>query len=258
MGTRILLFFIVAVGLMAQGPKLFQQGIQLHGEGKFGEAIASFEQAQKAGYIPQACFYRIGKAYAKMNDMERSLSYLGKAADAGFLRYDLLRDDADLEAVRKDSRFVPIYEKVQSSALPCQFHKEYQQFDFWLGEWNAMAGTALGGTSKIEKSDGGCIINETWIGAGGGTGRSINAYHAGKKKWEQRWVDSSGRVTDYIGEFRDGSMRFDGTTIAPNGGVKMVKMTFTPINGKVRQYGETTSDGGKTWTISFDFMYERK
>ena len=100
-----------------------------------------------------------------------------------------------------------------------------------------------------------------WIAkgkAGGGTGRSINAYHAGKKKWEQRWVDSSGRVTDYIGEFRDGSMRFDGTTIASNGEVKMVKMTFTPINGKVRQYGETTSDGGKTWTISFDFMYERK
>ena len=74
MGTRILLFFIAAAGLMAQGPKLFQQGIQLHGEGKFGEAIASFEQAQKAGYIPQACFYRIGKAYAKMNDMERSLT----------------------------------------------------------------------------------------------------------------------------------------------------------------------------------------
>ena len=258
MGWKASLFFMAVVSFAQQGTAIFQKGVQQHAEGKFDEAINSFEQAQIAGYLPQACLFRIAKSYAKKNDLPSAFAYLEMTAAAGFVRFNLLQTDPDLENLRKDGRFASILLKVQSTALPCQFQQEYKQFDFWLGEWNAMAGTALGGTSKIEKTDSGCIINETWTGAGGGSGRSINVYHAGKKKWEQRWVDSSGRVTDYIGEFRDGSMRFDGTTIASDGRVSMVRMTFTPVNGKVRQFGESTTDGGKTWNPTFDFLYERR
>jgi hypothetical protein len=36
-------------------------------------------------------------------------------------------------------------------------------------------------------------------------------------------------------------------------------MTFFPLPGdKVRQFGETSDDDGKTWTVSFDLTYVRQ
>ena len=35
-------------------------------------------------------------------------------------------------------------------------------------------------------------------------------------------------------------------------------MTYTPAgDGAVRQFGETSDDGGKTWSPSFDFIYRQ-
>jgi hypothetical protein len=37
------------------------------------------------------------------------------------------------------------------------------------------------------------------------------------------------------------------------------RMTFTPIDSAtVRQFGETSTDGGKTWTTGYDLFYHRK
>ena len=39
----------------------------------------------------------------------------------------------------------------------------------------------------------------------------------------------------------------------------MQRMTFTKLgNDKVRQHGENSNDGGKTWTTSFDLEYRRR
>ena len=36
------------------------------------------------------------------------------------------------------------------------------------------------------------------------------------------------------------------------------RMVYTPgPDGSVRQHGETTADGGKTWTTTFDFTYRK-
>jgi hypothetical protein len=36
-------------------------------------------------------------------------------------------------------------------------------------------------------------------------------------------------------------------------------MTYTKLpRGEVRQFGENSADGGKTWTTSFDLIYARK
>jgi hypothetical protein len=36
-------------------------------------------------------------------------------------------------------------------------------------------------------------------------------------------------------------------------------MTFTPVNPDlVRQFGEVSTDSGKTWVSSFDLYYHRK
>jgi hypothetical protein len=36
-------------------------------------------------------------------------------------------------------------------------------------------------------------------------------------------------------------------------------LSFTPLGpDKVRQFEENSSDGGKTWTVGYDFTYVRK
>jgi hypothetical protein len=39
----------------------------------------------------------------------------------------------------------------------------------------------------------------------------------------------------------------------------LLRMTFTPIDANtVRQFGENSNDGGKTWTTAYDLTYRRK
>lgn len=39
----------------------------------------------------------------------------------------------------------------------------------------------------------------------------------------------------------------------------LLKMTFSKLpNGDVRQFGENSTDEGKTWTTAFDLTYTRK
>ena len=64
---------------------------------------------------------------------------------------------------------------------------EYQQFKFWVGEWDVVA-TQTGkpaGQSKIELLAAGCIIFENWKGANGGSGHSINVYDQADGKWQE-------------------------------------------------------------------------
>jgi hypothetical protein len=43
-----------------------------------------------------------------------------------------------------------------------------------------------------------------------------------------------------------------------NGTKTTARMTFSKLdNGDVRQHGENSTDGGKTWTTTFDFIYVR-
>jgi hypothetical protein len=46
-----------------------------------------------------------------------------------------------------------------------------------------------------------------------------------------------------------------GTAKAP----KLARMTFSQLpGGQVRQFGEQSVDGGKTWATSFDLVYTRR
>ena len=76
---------------------------------------------------------------------------------------------------------------------------EYQQFKFWIGEWNVTT-TKDGkqaGESKIELLDAGCVIFENWKGASGGAGHSLNVYDQADGKWHQTWIDAALRAGDH-------------------------------------------------------------
>jgi hypothetical protein len=129
---------------------------------------------------------------------------------------------------------------------------ETKQFDFWLGEWEVTnpAGK-IAGANRIEAMANGRGLLENWTGAGGYSGKSLNAWNAAKKRWQQFWVGSDGTVLELSGGLdAQGRMAL---ADAAN------RITWTPnADGTVRQFWETTKDGGKTWTVAFDGLYRRK
>ena len=147
-------------------------------------------------------------------------------------------------------------------ASPCVSLPQYNQLDFWVGEWDVKqpekeTGPSVG-SSKIEKLMGSCVIQENWESQGF-TGKSWNFYDQGMSKWRQIWIDVTGRKGEMSGEYRDGGMRLEGETIQPGGRKVKTRMVFLNLAaGKVRQTAERSTDEGKTWTTTVDFIYLKK
>ena len=150
---------------------------------------------------------------------------------------------------------------------PCSLPED-RQFDFWLGEWEvrSAAGQVLG-HNRISKRYGGCVVLEEWESASGGSGSSFNLYDSTTKQWHQFWVDASGtnwlssdgqgNPTTLRGGMRDGAMVLvSQPETLPS--IGLTRATWRPLpDGGVRQTFEGSSDGGKTWTVSFDGFYKR-
>lgn len=67
-----------------------------------------------------------------------------------------------------------------------------------------------------------------------------------------------GLVTEYRGSQFDGKSLtfFEKSETKPD---SVGRLTFTPLdNATVRQHAETSIDGGKTWTTTYDLYYHRK
>ena len=149
---------------------------------------------------------------------------------------------------------------------PCPSAPINHQLDFWIGRWDvapwsAPAGTpqAAAGTNAIEPNLQQCVLVENWRAANGSEGKSFNFYDINQKKWRQVWVADGGGSLDYSGEFRDGTMRFEGWTLAANGAHTRQRLTFTPYGrDTVRQTFSSSTDGGKTWVTGFDGRYVRQ
>ncbi|MFL6228059.1 MAG: hypothetical protein ACJ741_04710 [Pyrinomonadaceae bacterium] len=142
---------------------------------------------------------------------------------------------------------------------PCPSKAEYREFDFWLGEWDVTDQGRKIATSSIQSIVGGCVVFENYAQADGYTGKSFNFYDGALGRWRQTWVDAYGNVSEFVGEFKDGAMRYEGETHRA-GGVKVLrKMILTWLDaGRVRQFSERSTDGGKTWTLAYDYIYTRR
>jgi hypothetical protein len=139
---------------------------------------------------------------------------------------------------------------------------EHRQFDFWLGEWEVRdpAGKSVG-RNGIVAIHGGCALQESWNGAGGFSGTSLNAYDTDRKQWHQTWVDSGGGLLKLDGGIVDGKMVLTGDALTSDTPPKASRqrIAWTPLpDGRVRQLWEASTDGGKSWTVVFDGFYSRR
>jgi hypothetical protein len=144
-----------------------------------------------------------------------------------------------------------------ATPAPCS-SAEHRQFDFWLGEWEVRgpAGRVVG-TNRISRVYGGCVLHEQYDTGRGYSGSSFNVYDAGRKRWHQTWVDTSGVLLQLDGGLLDGRMVLEGETIGLNGAKTRHRITWTPNpDGSVRQLWESTDAAGG-WVVAFDGLYTR-
>jgi hypothetical protein len=137
---------------------------------------------------------------------------------------------------------------------------EYHQFDFWIGDWDVRGPKGKqAGVNHIRSILDGCVLQENWSGAGGSTGTSYNIYDRTQKKWHQTWVDNQGTLLQLDGAFSNGRMVMQGTTRDSTGAEAQQRITWSqPKPATVRQLWETSTDGGKSWTIAFDGFYSKQ
>ena len=141
----------------------------------------------------------------------------------------------------------------------CRENPAYRAFDFWVGEWTVKnAAGKLVGSNSIGERLGGCMLFESWKGAGGSTGESINYYDPQAKIWKQVWVDGRGGNITLAGNFEAPAMTLTGEHVYPDGRREAIRGTWTLLDdGRVRQLFEQSKDEGKSWYTWFDGYYER-
>lgn len=150
----------------------------------------------------------------------------------------------------------------QRAPTPCADVAERHRFDFWIGEWEVttQGGTRVG-SSAVQSVSGGCALLENWTSARGGQGKSLNAFNPAVGQWQQYWIGQDGNPTEYRESTWSGTSivfraHVPATSTSP---ASELRLTFSPVDSStVRQLGEQSTDGGKTWSTQYDFYYHRR
>ncbi len=221
------------------------------------------QQQPPAAPPPNQVALAEAREHARAGRAGEAIAALERLTPPALAVLNQLRTSDDFKALRDDARFQAIVTKLTPCAGP-----QYKEFDFWLGEWEVRSATGqLLGRNRITKRHAGCVVFGEWESAGGGSGSSFNFYDQPTKQWHQFWVDASG--TNWLssdkagnpvtlrGGIRDGAMVMASHPDSlPS--IGLTRVTFRPLaDGGVRQTFEGSSDGGKTWTVSFDGFYKK-
>jgi len=238
----------------------YRLAVTLRHQGKYQAAGMWLDQA--AGGIVPSTYLEVERArlLAATDNPGGAVQALEAAAEQGFANPDAVASDEVFAAIADDPRFEEVLKKMDQNRAPCEYIPEFNQFDFWVGDWRVVDPSGMfQGTNRIEKAQGGCVLVENWTGAGGSTGMSMNFYDASAGQWVQVWI-SPGLQLEIRGGLQDGSMVLTGYIYyVQSGDRRPFRGTWTPMEGGVvRQHFEESSDDGQTWSTWFDGRYHRQ
>jgi hypothetical protein len=234
---------------------LYRLGIALINLDRAKEAIAYLDSAM--GVSPNPVFaFALARAHARNGEKEKMYAVFERSLTLGGISSESLNGENDFAPVKGEPKFVEYVKKLDAVANPCRARPEFRQFDFWIGEWAPQNPQGLTvGTSSIQLILNDCIIFENWNTPQGG-GKSFSLWDARDGKWHQTWVDTRGGITHYTGGLEGDKMVLVAETINPTGQKSLMRMTYSKLpEGQVRQHGEGSADGGKTWSTVYDFKY---
>lgn len=155
----------------------------------------------------------------------------------------------------------PVPAPAQTSG-PCA-SPEARQFDFWLGQWDAVweGGT---GANDIRRRFGDCVIEENFSGNmpnGEFLGHSVSVYDARSGQWRQTWVDNQGGYLLFTGGLGDdGIMRLYGEPVElADGRSRLMRMSWVDVTDDAFDWNwERSFDAGETWEMAWQIHYTRR
>lgn len=291
----ILVFSFLSINLFAQqNSEEMTKANKLTGEKKFNEAIEIYKEVVKNNDSNSMAWYYLGSAeynikdyedaiksytkasegltgpfvkynlacvYALNGNKEKALESLQDAANKGYGQYKAMLADNDLASIKDEKKFNEISEQVKINGNPCLARDEYNQFDFWVGKWDVVSPSGQhAGESEIDLMNNGCTIVENWYGTNGSQGKSFNYFDTTDNKWHQFWINQNAQKTTFEGKLIDGNMvYYSYDHVNDNTKPYLQRLTFFNLGlDKVRQFDELSYDQGKTWTVGYDLIYNRK
>jgi hypothetical protein len=135
----------------------------------------------------------------------------------------------------------------------------FHSLDFWVGQWEVSdTGGHVIAHSTIGRSISGCSITEHWQPLRGPDGESISWYTAADSTWHQQWVGGGGWIARFAGWYRDGVVTIVETESSLPAAAGKNRMSYTLLpDGRVKQWQDNSTDGGRTWTTQFVGYYRR-
>ena len=112
------------------------------------------------------------------------------------------------------------------------------EFDFWLGEWDYVAGGRVVGFNQISRDAGGCVVRENF---NGGQGRSVS-FRGADGAWYQTYIDQNGLRMEMRGRLEGRRMVL---YAAPDS-----RFVWDPVSGnRILYFVERTADGS-AWSAA--------
>jgi beta-lactamase regulating signal transducer with metallopeptidase domain/tetratricopeptide (TPR) repeat protein len=148
-----------------EGARIFKTGYSLHKQGRYEEAIETFEQALALEYRSGTAMYNIACCHALLGRADTAMSWLERAEDAGMDDPEMLTHDSDFDPIRSDAGFQEfIDEAFETAGMQRRADEHYpyrtalEQFERLKAgdstegkEWYAV-GTRLIGFGELDRS----------------------------------------------------------------------------------------------------------
>ncbi|MEP6787470.1 MAG: tetratricopeptide repeat protein [Acidobacteriota bacterium] len=236
----------------------YRLGMSLLNLNRNAEALPQLELA--FSIAPNPIFaLALARAHARTGGKSKAFEVIEKSMNMGGLAPETLTSEKDFAAWKDDPGFKDLVQRSDLAVNPCKASPEFRQFDFWIGEWDVRpANGPIVASSSVQLILGQCVIFENWYPQAGSSGKSFNVFDTTDKKWHQTWFDDKGTFNHYVGGLVNGEMMITADKSA-GGKSLLAKMTYSKLpSGDVRQHGENSTDDGKTWTTTFDFIYSKK
>ncbi len=231
----------------------------------YSDAIKCYRKAISQKQFPALkpiIYVRLSRVLALTNDNKNALVALDSAVTSGYNNTKELDTLTEFKNLKKMDEFIKLKEKTYLNANPCMSNKQAREFDFWVGEWDVFVTNTkqYAGHSLIQIISGGCALLENWESPNS-NGKSINFIDPITNKWKQSWAGNyAGGIQEFVnGEYTNNAMRFTFESTDAKGLKTIGRFIFfnQGVN-QVRQFNETSVDGGSSWTTNYDFTYMRK
>jgi len=136
---------------------------------------------------------------------------------------------------------------------------ERHELDFVIGNWlvRDSVGAAVA-TATVARAYAGCVLIETWLGAGT-TGESLGiiGFRRESGQWHREFLDPAGVVLSFAGRMKGAAMVMEGKEYLPEG-IRLHRLTWTPRqDGTVEERWVVSGDSGRSWQIRFYGVFHR-